>query len=299
MYAMLGASSPYRPDRWCVFEKASKVSHTVVLVVEGVCSYTFMSNESRFEKTKSIFEHQMEVLLPNCTKSRIVEELCFVPLTQAHKEKLIKEYGSLEAAIHLNKEHHLIARSVFPIEGVLKDETIELCDDETFPRTRLLLSPLQMMIEGYPMPLNGEFTERYREFQFSRKSYTPVTNKSPMFGVDCEMCRTTKAENELARVSIVDENYESVYETLVRPTNPIVDYLTAWSGITKEMMSEVTKTLKEVQEEVQVRKFGTFFNFVSYSRNFVLEYSSSRCDPRRTVAQLRFVSYETHASVCH
>lgn len=101
------------------------------------------------------------------------------------------------------------------------------------------------------MPLSGEFRERFESFRMSKESYKPVTSKSPMFGLDCEMCRTVKAENELARVSIVDENYKSVYETLVRPTNKIVDYLTPWSGITKEMMENVVKTLEEVQEDVK------------------------------------------------
>lgn len=252
MNALLGGSSPFKPGRWAVFEKVNKLSHTVILVIEGLSSYSFSANESRFEKTKKIFTEQMEVVLPKCTKNRIIEELCFIPLTQAHKEKLIKQYGSLEAAVHLNKEHHLITKSMFPIHGDLnEDDNGELPTDESFPRTRLLLSPLQMMIEGYPMPLSGEFAERYREFRYTRESYKPVTKKSPMFGLDCEMCKTVKAENELARVSIVDENYESVYETLVRPTNRIVDYLTAWSGITKEMMQDVTKTLQEVQEEVK------------------------------------------------
>lgn len=207
-----------------------------------------MANESRFIKTKGIFEHQLEVVLPK-HKMNLLEELCFVPLTQSYKEKLIKEYGSLETAMQLNKDHHLIHKNVFPIEGEA-DNSSELAEGDTFPRTRLLLSPLQMMIEGYPMPLSGEFSERYRDFRFSLPKYKPVTTKSPMFGLDCEMCRTSKAENELARVSIVDENYESVYETLVRPSNPIIDYLTPWSGITKELMEPVTKTLAEVQKEV-------------------------------------------------
>ena len=151
----------------------------------------------------------------------------------------------------LSKDHHLIARSVFPIDGeITSEDSFELPIGEMFPRTRLLLSPLQMMIEGYPMPLKGEFEERYRGFRCSRQSYKPVTSKSPMFGLDCEMCRTVKGENELARVSIVDENYHSVYETLVRPSNKIIDYLTPWSGITKIMMENVTKTLEEVQDEV-------------------------------------------------
>lgn len=251
MSALLGSSSPFKPDRWCVLEKANKVSHTVILVIEGLTAYSFMSNENLFVETKAIFEHQLEIVLPKYQKNRIVEELSCVPLTQSHKEKLIKEYGSLEAAMNLNKEHHLIAKSVFPIDGEITDEdSAELQEGETFPRTRLLLSPLQMMIEGYPMPLKGEFEERFRDFRYSRDSYKPVTSKSPMFGLDCEMCRTEKAQNELARVSIVDENYQSVYETLVRPSSKIIDYLTPWSGITKDMMENVTMTLEEVQKDV-------------------------------------------------
>lgn len=251
MSALLGSNSPFSPNRWCVFEKAGKVTHTVLLVVEGLTSYNFMSNESRFIKTKGIFEHQLEVVLPRCQKNRLIEELSCVPLTQSFKDQLILKYGSLEDAIHLNKEHHLVRKSVFPIDGeITTEDSNELPQGDMFPRTRLLLSPLQMMLEGYPMPLSGEFRERYENFRLSRQSYSPVTSKSPMFGLDCEMCRTIKADNELARVSIVDENYNSVYETLVRPSNTIVDYLTPWSGITKEMMEGATKILEEVQDEV-------------------------------------------------
>lgn len=146
LYAMLGSSSPCKPQRWCFFEKVNKLAHTVVLVIEGVCSYTFSSNESRFVKTKSIFSDHLEVVLPNCSRSRLLEELCMIPLTQAQKEKLVKEYGSLEAAVRLNKDHHLIARSMFPIEDESVTDNIALNGDETFPRTRLLLSPLQMMV---------------------------------------------------------------------------------------------------------------------------------------------------------
>jgi len=71
-----------------------------------------------------------------------------------------------------------------------------------------------------------------------------------MFGVDCEMCHTVAGMNELTRISIVNERYETVYETLVMPNNRITDYLTQYSGITEDIMKKVTKNLKEVQKEV-------------------------------------------------
>jgi len=58
---------------------------------------------------------------------------------------------------------------------------------------------------------------------------------SPMFGIDCEMCLTTIRLNELTRVSIVNEKHELVYETLVMPYNKIINYLTEFSGITRQV----------------------------------------------------------------
>ena len=80
--------------------------------------------------------------------------------------------------------------------------------------------------------------------------YKPVTPKSPLFGLDCEMVKTSTGNSELARVSIVNEEGENVYETMVCPEGDIIDYLTQYSGITVETLKDVTKTLKEVQEEL-------------------------------------------------
>ncbi len=65
------------------------------------------------------------------------------------------------------------------------------------------------------------------------------------------MCYTSSGSNEVTRISIVNEDYESIYETLVLPKNKILNYLTPFSGITAEMMTNVTKTLEEVQQDVR------------------------------------------------
>ena len=43
------------------------------------------------------------------------------------------------------------------------------------------------------------------------------------FFIDCEMCYTTFG-SELARVTVIDCKNKPVYETLVLPDNPIIDY---------------------------------------------------------------------------
>lgn len=201
----------------------------------------------------------------------IVEELVQVPLTDSQSDELIDKYGSLEAAMESTRNQMLLVQTVFPVskavtatDAAKSSPTLASATDtakspspddvdavEVVPRTQLLLSALQLVDEGYPIPLSGELANRYRNYVMTKDSYAPVTAVSPMFGLDCEMCRTSAGINELTRISIVDEQFRSIYETLVRPANKIVDYLTQYSGITGAMMLNVTKTREQVQQDVR------------------------------------------------
>lgn len=55
---------------------------------------------------------------------------------------------------------------------------------------------------------------------------------------------------ELTRVSVVDHTFKSIYETMVKPTNPILDYNTKFSGITAADLQGVTTTLQAVQKHL-------------------------------------------------
>ncbi|XP_050450091.1 RNA exonuclease 1 homolog [Cataglyphis hispanica] len=67
-----------------------------------------------------------------------------------------------------------------------------------------------------------------------------------VYALDCEMCYTTHGL-ELTRVTVIDEDCNVIYETLVKPQNPIIDYNTRFSGITEEDMKDVTTTILDVQ----------------------------------------------------
>ncbi|XP_072756864.1 uncharacterized protein [Anoplolepis gracilipes] len=67
-----------------------------------------------------------------------------------------------------------------------------------------------------------------------------------VYALDCEMCYTTHGL-ELTRVTVIDEDCNVIYETLVKPQNSIIDYNTRFSGITEEDMKDVTTTILDVQ----------------------------------------------------
>ena len=49
-----------------------------------------------------------------------------------------------------------------------------------------------------------------------------LTSDSPLLAIDCEMCLvrnryTLQSESALTRVAVVDEKYNTLYDTLVKP----------------------------------------------------------------------------------
>ncbi|XP_037577711.1 uncharacterized protein LOC119460719 [Dermacentor silvarum] len=114
------------------------------------------------------------------------------------------------------------------------------------PRTFFLLSPVQMLTEGYPL-IRANNT---RDYVYTKSSYTPVNHNSRLFGLDCEMCLTTARVNELTRVTMVDEDENVLLDELVKPRNRIIDYLTQFSGITKEMLDPVWTRIEDVQKAI-------------------------------------------------
>uniref|UniRef100_A0A1I7U6P4 Exonuclease domain-containing protein n=1 Tax=Caenorhabditis tropicalis TaxID=1561998 RepID=A0A1I7U6P4_9PELO len=114
----------------------------------------------------------------------------------------------------------------------------------SFDRSHFVLSTSQLAEKNFPLP--GE-----EGIVPTKQRYKKLSSSSPLFSVDCEMCETDLANRALTRISIVDEQENTILDTLVKPDGEITDYVTRYSGITADMMEGVTTTLEDVQKAVQ------------------------------------------------
>ncbi|XP_055700617.1 RNA exonuclease 5-like [Phlebotomus papatasi] len=238
--SLLGKLSPDPNPRWCNLEKMEKISQTVVLIVEGLTLGHFSKHRQSFPLCKEIFLSRIDTLMPNCGHGQVFQELVEIPISDGKKKELLEQHGSLGKALEVES-------------FLIEEERAEIYNSrevkDNFSRVKLLLSPLQMIDSKFPLPFKGAaYTKNY---VFTKDTYAPVTSKSPMFALDCEMVMTSSGVTEVFRLSIVNEDCESVYETFIRPQRSGIDYETGFSGATADLIKFASKSLKEVQNDVR------------------------------------------------
>lgn len=216
-----------------VFKNKENRNFATVLLINDFNMNLLEKNKKSYQNIKEIFQHKLPISIS--TKKDVCKNL--LPVILSILEEKHTHYDEID-------------KKVEPKQSLFTNNNLPKSD--RFSRTKLLLSPLQLVCDDYPMPYaEGPDTYKMRDYVFSSDKYEHVTDNSPMYALDCEMCFTSIGQNELTRVSMVDEKYNIIYESFVLPKNRIVNYLTKFSGITAEMLKDVTKTLSQVQQELR------------------------------------------------
>ena len=77
-----------------------------------------------------------------------------------------------------------------------------------------------------------------------------ITLGLDVYALDCEMVLTTDDVYSLARISILDWSGTTVLDSFVKPSLPIKNYFTQYSGVTPTLLSNVTTTLADIQSKL-------------------------------------------------
>ncbi|XP_015271604.1 PREDICTED: putative RNA exonuclease NEF-sp [Gekko japonicus] len=130
-------------------------------------------------------------------------------------------------------------------EELKKDPVIQKYGEERRGLSSYILTPEEMRRYNYPLEGSSDCSH----FVSICRSIAP-SDDSPLFGLDCEMCFTDKG-SELTRVSVVDGSGQCIMDELVKPSSPIQNYLTRYSGITEKLLCSVTTRLADVQARLK------------------------------------------------
>ncbi|XP_062035679.1 RNA exonuclease 5 isoform X3 [Lepus europaeus] len=228
-YAVLGKSCVSKP-RWCQLFHQNRLKNVVVFVLRGMSQLHFYRFYLEFRFLRKAFRHKFCLPPPS---SNFLADIIGLKKKEPTGELPKTLEGSLPPAISkasINLQNDPIIQKY----GLKKVSLI-----------RCLLTKEEM--KTFSFPLQG-FPDC--ENFVPTKCDGSVTENSPLFGLDCEMCLTSKGR-ELTRVSLVAEGGTCIMDELVKPDNKILDYLTRFSGITKKILNPVTTKLKDVQRQLK------------------------------------------------
>ncbi|KAM4595767.1 RNA exonuclease 5 [Fundulus diaphanus] len=222
-FAALGKAGGLKQPSWCRVHHRRKVSGINVAVVEGLTQSLFYKNYLSMEHLRTSYATRI-TFTPSSDNaaseifSREVPNMDF------------SSFSKPEETLHKALKHH-------PVITAFGTQRRGL--------TAYVLSQPQMIKHHYPVKgLPG-----FEEFLCS-SSDVCLTDDSPLYGLDGEMCLTEKGY-ELARVSLVDSDGNCVLDQLVKPQNRVLNYLTKFSGITAAMLRPITTTLRDVQATIR------------------------------------------------
>ena len=84
----------------------------------------------------------------------------------------------------------------------------------------------------------------------SQPHLDPLTRGLRPYAIDCEMVLTSDDEYSLARISLINWSGKTILDKYVKPSLFIKNYFTEFSGITEDILKNVTTTLQDIQKEL-------------------------------------------------
>ncbi|KAG1146498.1 hypothetical protein G6F37_004667 [Rhizopus arrhizus] len=112
----------------------------------------------------------------------------------------------------------------------------------------LILTAEELKLEDFPihssLDSNSVLEDNWIETTTGKSS-----DVKKLVALDCEMCKTVNGY-AITRVALIDQNHNVLLNELVKPTEEITDYVTHISGVSEEMLMEITTSLADIQKKL-------------------------------------------------
>lgn len=116
-------------------------------------------------------------------------------------------------------------------------------------RVQTVLEPSDLKPESERWEVDSGFSSEASPPSSGRSSPSPCPTL--VVALDCEMVGTGPkgCQSELARCSILDYHGNVLYDKYIRPSRPVTDYRTRWSGIRRRHLTKATP-FEQARDEV-------------------------------------------------
>ncbi|XP_056265275.1 RNA exonuclease 5-like isoform X2 [Pseudoliparis swirei] len=221
-YAALGQTGGVKQPSWCCLQHQKRVKAVNVVLVEGLTQSHFYQHFLALRHLRTSYSTRV-TFTPSATN--LASGIFSGEVPEPDDPSLFQRPGGSGRLPNALRIHPVIAQFGTERRGL----------------TAYVLTQEEMIKKHFPVKGMLGF-----EDFLCTDAVDCVTDGSPLYGLDCEMCLTGKG-NELTRLSLVDSDGKCLLDDLVRPQNRIFNYLTKFSGITRKMLRPITMTLRDVR----------------------------------------------------
>lgn len=210
------------PPKWIKIEHPPLCQHIAVAIFEGLDEKRYQEHQNQFPSFASLHKNGFPIVVEAKEKDGFVISGIHTALGYQKSQRVLKKFKNYEEMVILPED---LLDNGYPIH------------------TKNMKIPSKPKCAYYNLPiLTEEQLKQYKELPEETNE-----NTRDIIAIDCEMIYT-KSGPQVARLSVLDKSGNMILDQLFKPTEEVVDYKTKFSGLTEEILSEVTATPDQAVE---------------------------------------------------